>query len=1038
MWNSILNLLQVGNNTQINNHITVYNAKIDTSIKRLEKDFHDGNIKQAIEDLESLLIENKSNSEIKYQLYIKKTSFLFSLRRYDEALNLLKYIEKEYEKFLDVSFDELKLISFSMNKDEESFLKLVEKIKVENPKYKNIEDFQLMYYLNTRNFTEAKEVFEKIDEELTKNRDIALMGGHLYSSLNDYLNTDKFYQIALSFDISFLDKASIYGFYGTDVINNYRYDLKNSIEYQENLHEYKKTIEILFTQEKYFEQTYIDILKNNYLFILLFLNKKENYIDFYEENSEIESIFVHHYFQYCQLKRLEINHNLVQEKILQNENELLMYYASLMRQKNNDAKIIMLFLEDKEEYIWKDKYIFLFYIQAKVNFSETTKDEFKNFLIENKYENIEYLLAYLTIEENEVLTKDIELLVEFANDEMFIAKRVFESLDILMKYGYKKEYIDLAITKQKEFPKVVKKALNLCYKDENLLFDEFEYFVDEIKGKEFYVISTIADIYAKFNAYNKSFEYFYLLYKEKSEDKDILLKILEISSRYYEKTNGVLDYKKEKEIYDILIANYSDLEIIELIFLFQYSLVVLKNTQQILPILNSRLLDSNIETLEQNVKIELSNLYTQTTIGMRKNYEQLFLYEDNICYVKDGETYLKGYDVIEENSQNFGFRIVAKNQYFTIKNGVEYQQKSIFHRIVGPFAFRVDNPNMIFMTLDTENENPLHEMFTFMQDISERKKKLFEEYSEENYYGLYPLATKSYANYFTLIPYLLNHDDYSLNSLKPSFMVNKKKILTLSSIVFLDHLGYLNQVLDLETIVIQQTTVNWLQKYIEDYTFTHRPQEFSYLDDEKPVFIPYTEEEDKKARAFKEELIILTTNILKCEIIDDTNENIPLVDTYELLAKDMGDQEYHALAYCIKNDYQIISENNIFEMLFETFGYNKLFISNSWSILVTILDETEIYLLQKKLFDFNYKYISNCPKIEKVIDGLNYADFKDICTDSLILNFKIWFEYGCLDGLIQDYINEYKVLYPKTSSPLESIFSVNMEYILKLIGYKNK
>jgi len=855
MKNFIFNLFQKGNNTQVNNHVTIYNAKIDTSLKRLEKDFYDGNIKQAIDDLESLLSENKLSPEICYQLYTKKTSFLFSLRRYEEALDLLDYIEKEYDKFLDVSFDELKLISFSMNKDGESFFELVNKIKVENPKSSNIENFQLMYYLNTGNFTKAKEVFEKIDEELINTKDIALMGGHLYSSLNDYPNTDKFYQIAFSFNISFLDKASVYGFYGTDIINKYRYDLKNNTEYRKTLKEYKNVIEILFTQEKYFEQVYINILKNNYLFILHFLNEKESYIEFYEKISDIESIFIHHYFQYCHLKHLEINHSLVQEKILQNENELLMYYASMMGKNNHDAKIIMLFLEDNEEYIWKDKYIFLFYIQAKVSFSETIKDEFKKFLIENKYENIEYLLAYLTIEENEALVKDIEILIEFAKNETLIAKRVFESLGILAKYGYRKEYIDLAITKQKEFPNVVKKALSLCYEDENLLIDEFEYLVKKIESNEFNIISTIADIYSKFNAYDKSFEYFYLLYKETSQDKDILLKILEIALMYHQKTNGVLDYKKEKEIYDICIVNSNDLEIIELIFLFQYSLIVLKNTQQILPILNSRLLSFNIETLDQNIKIELLNLYTQTTIGMSENYEQLFLYEGNICYVKDAKTYLRGYDVIEGNSQKFGFKILDENEYFLIKNGVEYQKNSIFHRIVGPFAFRVDNPNMISMTLDTESENPLHEMFAFMKDISEREKRLFEEYSKGNYYGLYPLSKNSYANYFTLIPYLLNHNEYSLYSLKPSFMVNKKKVLTLSSIIFLDYLGYLNQVLDLEDVVIQQTTINWLQKYIEDYMPTYRPQEFSHLDDETPVFIPYTEEEDKKAMAFKEELI---------------------------------------------------------------------------------------------------------------------------------------------------------------------------------------
>jgi len=205
------------------------------------------------------------------------------------------------------------------------------------------------------------------------------------------------------------------------------------------------------------------------------------------------------------------------------------------------------------------------------------------------------------------------------------------------------------------------------------------------------------------------------------------------------------------------------------------------------------------------------------------------------------------------------------------------------------------------------------------------------------------------------------------------------------------------------------------------------------MDEDEPKFIPYTQKEEAEAIKFKDELIELTNKLLEFEIIDDTNENLPIADAYKKLAREMGEQEYHALAYCIIHNYQIISENNIFEMLFDTFGYNKLFISNSFALLANILEENELYTLQKKLFNFNYKYISTCPDIERMLVGLNFYGFKNILNGHLLLVFRIWYKYGCMDDLIQEYMHEYKILYPKTIIPKDDTFSKNMKYLLKIL-----
>jgi len=1032
MKNFNFGFFQRGDNT-LNNTI-IYDTNIGTSLKRIDKDLKEGNIKQACDDLNSLLEENKANLKIKYQLLIKKISFLFSLRRYDESKNLLDNLEKNYSDFIDTSYEELKLIDLSLEKQEKVFFEQVDKIIAESTQPLNRTKFELMYYLNTKDTIKAKEVFENLEESIQQSKEYALMGGYLYSDLNNYDKADFFYQIALSQDISFLDKSTIAGFYGTDIINKHMYGLKLNDSYHQTLVEYKEIIETILNKEEYFNTEYIENLKINYLFSLGLLNDIETYIEFYPQVADVEKIFIHHYFNWCNLTQTTIDHKLVQEKIIQNESELLLYYCSLLEQGNDDSKKVISFLEDNEKYIFENQYIFLFYIQAKVFFNEPINKIFKDFVVSNKYENIEYLLAYLSIIEYSSNTnEDIKKLIEFATDESLIIKRIFESLDLLMNSGYRREYLDLALIKQEKFPNVIAKTLKLCHEDKNLHITDFEYFVKNINSNKVPIIGAIADIYTNFNAYDKSFEKFYMVYSKGNQDKNILLKMIEVSFRFYQKTNEILQEKKEKEIYDILIADKDELGLHNLIFLFQYALVVLKDTRQVLPTLNEKLLNTDIKSLNKDIKIELSNLYTQTTIGMNSNHEQLFSYEENICYEKDGETYLKGYQVTEGNKKNFGFRVVDKNKFFTIKNNPQYKKGSLFHRIVGPFAFRVNNPNMIPIELNLDGENPFEDFFIFIDEISQKEKDLFQRYSHEEFYGLYPLASHNYANYFTLIPYLLEHQDYSLNSMKPSFMIDKKKILTLSSIIFLNHLGYLGKVLKMKNIVIQQTTINWIQKYIEDYSPVNRPTKFSYMDEEKPKFIPYTQEEENEAIKFKDELIELTTNLLECEIVDDTNENLPIAEAYSKLAKKMGEQEYHALSYCLHHNYQIISENNIFEMLFDTYGYNKLFISNSFALLANILKEEEIYALQEKLFVLNYKYISNCPGIERMLAGLKYDGFKNILNGQLLLTFRIWYEYGCMDDLIKEYVHEYKVLYPKVNVPEDNIFSKNMEYLVEIL-----
>jgi hypothetical protein len=442
-------------------------------------------------------------------------------------------------------------------------------------------------------------------------------------------------------------------------------------------------------------------------------------------------------------------------------------------------------------------------------------------------------------------------------------------------------------------------------------------------------------------------------------------------------------------------------------------------------------LNTDIENLDNALKIQLSNIYM--TQYESKNKE-MFLYELNLCLVQDGKTYVKNnYPIAEENQKNFGFIVIDANEYFLKKQDDTYKEESLFHRIVGPFAFRCENPSMIPIPFDKDSENPLSGLLAFIDEQTNQTKNLFQRYSDNTFQGLYALAKHDYKNYFTLIPYLLNNQNMNFNSLHVNYLQKEtKKILTLSSIIFLNEINQLDLILQREDIVIQQTLVNWLKGYLEKIDYTNMPQSFTYLEEEGHKFVPFAEGSIKEAEKFKTSVLSFLTRILKCQIIDDTFENLSLKEA-KTLAPHVGIQEYQALAYCIKHNYQIISENNIFDMLSETLRFNKGFISNATMLLEGSLEYDKRRSLIIDLNRKNYKYVLNMNYKNNLIAFMQKNDISSLKKEEIEL-VKIANSYGFLKNIKKYYNDKFKVLFPKTVLPVKTFFDVNIEKLLKIIG----
>ena len=107
-------------------------------------------------------------------------------------------------------------------------------------------------------------------------------------------------------------------------------------------------------------------------------------------------------------------------------------------------------------------------------------------------------------------------------------------------------------------------------------------------------------------------------------------------------------------------------------------------------------------------------------------------------------------------------------------------------------------------------------MFRFLLNFYVRKlSNLIERYSNGKEIGFWSLS-KGYDKYFNLIVQLLEDENLNFNSCRVNFKdKNTPKLLTLSSIIFLNYWNKLDEVLKREDVYIQKSTFDYLLKYKE-------------------------------------------------------------------------------------------------------------------------------------------------------------------------------------------------------------------------------
>lgn len=112
-------------------------------------------------------------------------------------------------------------------------------------------------------------------------------------------------------EAKFLLKIDIDGFFVQNIINDVLQN-KNTFD-KSKLLDHKINLKKLFKSKKYFNKIYINQQINFYAFILLTLEFKDEYIQFYRAHANL--LFNEHCLQYYHLKNIEIEHIKVQDNL---------------------------------------------------------------------------------------------------------------------------------------------------------------------------------------------------------------------------------------------------------------------------------------------------------------------------------------------------------------------------------------------------------------------------------------------------------------------------------------------------------------------------------------------------------------------------------------------------------------------------------------------------------------------------------------------------------------------------------------------------
>ena len=931
-----------------------------------------------------------------------------------------------------------------MDKNRSEFDKAASTLQKEFASNQPKEYYEIVFHLNSGHFSKAKEFYLQYVDHTVENK-LHYIGGLIYANLyrfspnmNDYEEAKKLYLYHLeNKNPNFFEKLEIYKFFSVDafnklLLNQFDEEYRTYIEQSKVLlHSFKNSFYLFDSKVKKF-------LQDHYLHCL-YVSNKQDFVNYYQTLNEEEIDVINFIFYHLDLPS-NVDNLVVERRILgKSENELLIHYLSKM--VSSEAQVVIDFIDAHQHYK-DDEIVSNIYLEAKILTEKSIDDHDFDSIVSKKDDSIIRYISYLEAKKIRLLnisTDEVDSLIERLNMEPLQEILVIKAIRILAQNGLQKKYLQIALQYKDKYQNIISETLKVCEHDRNLLISDFDSFIEQIKGDRYSI--QIANIYRSYpkikkayDYFKKAWEHFDFLDKDRTEFASYVLETCSIAY-YYQSSENI--NRSQDGIYKSYLEEHQESLNLHQTFVLAYYLIVVEATYDSgFFLINKKLLEIDIKTLGMQEKEMLASLYFYTIAHKldvkAETKTNLLLKENGVFFIAN--------NIYSTIDASYSLTEIEPKQFDLMRYRSDIERFSVYHHICNYFIDELNSK--VFFSLPSTEEDPLSGIREFIHDAAKKDKELLEAYSNGENISFHNLAHGSYRHYFGLIDILLNSESiafYAGKNHPQPFEVNK--ILTLSSIIFLNYIGKLDIVLAREDIYVQQTTINWLLQLIDE--LNNSDEILTVFSDGSEL---YKNLSDKQSiEADKQYLLDLANKITSNKkIVDDTDSVFQIRESYEMIAPHIGEQEYRAIAFALENKYQIISEDRMILFLYEKLHFNTWMVSNSISVLSNVIEPEEFAKTVKELDKKNYSYIINEQIIKQTLENIIFNkplylmqwDEKDYSDSIIKVILQIVKKYGWLDWLEQYYDEHYVLKVPKVRTKPRSFVTSNIEYIFDLLGIK--
>ncbi|UQB41795.1 hypothetical protein JX580_08975 [Thiomicrospira microaerophila] len=1048
MFNKLTSWINLGT---INQENIILPTTVKTLISTIRSNFFDGEIQSAIDALKDAKEEHQQNIGAKYHLLVLEAEIKFQLKNFEKVSELLDYIDNHFQECLDGKFFEMKASLLSLQGNRKEFNLSIVRIKNEFADTE-IEDeyFEILFNLNSGNYQKAKTLFEHSYQDVSTDKNGQLskktchLGALIYQNLYNQKRDDEHFEMAKKYfdclgneELNFFEqfeKAKFHSFREVDCYLNHFKPLNES--FSSTLVYFNKILKGL----SYFEHDYRNIIINHYLHCLFFTDIEAFFNEYPKYRSdEIDIVnFVHFHFNPNQEK---LENTVIQNRLIeQNEPELLIQY--LDRTSQTDPNIVRDFLESNKSFL-EDPKAFNIYTNTLLNNNfANLEDVYKEAEQRKGISEIDYL-TFLEIEHRKNSSLSKKQIKKIITIQKSAAQKQLVSdisLNLLALNNQSKEYLSIG-SELKGNTFILEKILQICLEDKELLFSDFEKFISQSFPSINHIL--VGNIYLKFGKLSKAYNQFSIAWQSESSQTNFKLNIAsntlyQCSLRYFlinnEQNSSRINVQQDSLFRAFLEEHYDKLTIRQIVEMSFFMIVVEKSFNEGFKYINKKLLSAPISEVDDDTKHILVSIYFYTIINKINIGIDT---PSNIVLKKEDQFFLSlnQYDQIDES---FSIELLPREEFELEILGDEYETNSLFHQICNLFIYEMQSD--YFIRLDVSKSDPIADIKPLLIQQAKSQANKLDIYNSGGNISFHQLVGE-YKKYFGLIPHILENPNTSFDAGKCRIVSNKNKIITLSSIIFLDHIDELDNVLTRNDVYIQQTTIDWLSSFIKELSVTD--EIMTMFSDGESIFREIHTKSDIEENKIR--LLSLARKVRKSfqsRIIDDREEVLEFSESFEMFVPLMGILEYRALSYAYNNDFQVISEDRIFEIITESTNLAPTLSSNSLALIDVKKkfedNEIEFYesLHQKgyrDLFDqvnvrfFISKLVVASPNLETTIQNSKILRF--------ILN--IAQNYHLLGFLVNYYENNYKFIAPMIAPPERDFIAVNIEDIFKFLESGN-